>query len=124
MKHLSVLALGVAALLLGGCLNAYNSTTNGTPTARALPQPQPQARGGQRTIVNVNGGMTSPMPNTFAPTSYQEVYTTEYTPCGPMVKKAIVPIYGQAGGCPFNGSVYNQGITNAPGTVSAPPGCL
>ncbi len=118
MKRFSVIALGVVALLLGGCLNTYNSTSNGMPTAKAMPQ----ARGGQQTIVNVNGGMTSPAPSTFTPTSYQEVYTTEYTPCGPVVKKAIVPIYGQAGSCPYGGSVYNQGMINAPMTVSAPSG--
>ncbi len=91
MRTLLCGLLCASTLFLGGCFNTYNTTK--------YPEGRQQAglKAG-KTIINVNPGMTNPMaPTTFAPTSYQEVYTTEYTPCGPVVKKAIVPIYGNTG---------------------------
>lgn len=110
MRMLSIVALGVAVLLLGGCLNTYNSTNAAaaTPAGKIVPA-SAQAQESGRMVINVNGGMTSPAATTFTPVSYQEVYTTEYTPCGPVVKKAIVPIYGQAGASSCSSPMYTNG---------------
>lgn len=102
-----------ATLPLAGCFDNYNV---GAPKKQNCPQ---QMADGQ-TVINLNNGMTTPQATNFAPVNYQEVYTTEYTPCGPVVKKAIVPIYGS----PVQQSI-NQGIINQNGPVQfGPQSCL
>ncbi|MDR0868958.1 MAG: hypothetical protein LBP75_10905 [Planctomycetota bacterium] len=50
-----------------------------------------------RTIININAPQSAPLPNsTVVQTGYQTVYTTEYGPLGPMVKKAMIPVYSAA----------------------------
>lgn len=120
MKNWHLLGCGMAAMLLAGCMNTYNSTgpQAGPAAGNNL---RIESRGAKQMVVNVNPGMTQPQPVTFTPVSYQEIYTTEYTACGPVVKKAIVPIYGPATPSTMPVSC-NPGVMNGfPGTQMGQP---
>ena len=118
MRLFIAICVCAAVLPLGGCFDNYNVSTPDKRREANCPQPQSLTDG--QTVINLNNGMTAPQATNFAPVSYQEVYTTENTPCGPVVKKAIVPIYGS----PVQ-QQFNQGIFNQNGPVQfGPQSCL
>jgi len=110
------MCLCAVALPLGGCFNNYN-LSEPEKSKKAVDCPPPaSADAGRQTVINLNNGMPVAQATGYAPVGYQEVFTTEYTPCGPVVKKAIVPVYG--GGAVSCGNMIpqtapvQQGIVN------------
>ena len=116
MRFFSLMCLCAVAIPLGGCFNNYNLSVP-EKGKEALDCPPPASSdAGQQTIINLNNGMPATQATGYAPAGYQEVFTTEYTPCGPVVRKAIVPVYG--GGAVNCGNILpqqapvQQGIVN------------
>lgn len=90
-----VLVAVIAAGILSGC-NVYNAPT-GCPTATPQVSEKPMTDSNGRTVININAAQqpSAPAPMMMQ-TGYQTVYTTEYGPMGPMVKKALIPVYSTA----------------------------
>lgn len=100
MKNLCALFLAGAVLLAGGCGNVYNGSCPGDCPQAYGKKVASQADAGMqngRTVININTPAQPQAPQAMMlQTGYQTVYTTEYGPMGPMVKKALVPVYSTA----------------------------
>lgn len=102
MRSLFAMLFAGSLLFAGGC-NVYNAPAcpGGCPmTADGHRIDSAQAAAtqqGGRTVININTPAQPATPQAMMmQTGYQTVYTTEYGPVGPMVKKALVPVYSTA----------------------------
>lgn len=103
MKRLIAVAVFAGSVLFASGCNVYNAPAcpGACPmTADGHRIDSAQAAATQqsgRTVININAPAQPPAPQAMMlQTGYQTVYTTEYGPVGPMVKKAMVPVYSTA----------------------------
>lgn len=102
MKFLSIITLVIASMTVSGCLNTYNTTQ--APGSVAEEDVKGNGKevvtaDGKQTVININGGMQQQPAQPMVTMSYQSVYMTEYTPNGPVVRKALVPVYSTTPMC-------------------------
>lgn len=86
MKIISMLICAIACICLSGC---YNNTYVQECRAAGNKCLEP----GVTTAASAQPAMMSDPSQIVLSTTYQEVYLTDYTPSGPVVRKAIVPVY-------------------------------
>jgi len=122
MKHFWAVMLAGAVVFASGC-NVYNAPVCPgdcpvTADGKRMKSAQADAsRQNGRTVININTPAQPTAPQAMMlQTGYQTVYTTEYGPMGPMVKKALVPVYSTA---PIPQAVL-QPVPSPMGTPCAP----
>jgi hypothetical protein len=122
---LALFSFSILTLLTTACsaINYCATIPGGYPTANAEKNSAPANSATERTVININATSTAPNANANAnapvmlQAGYQTVYTTEYGPLGPVVKKAMIPVYSTA---PVAGPVALSPVPSPLGVPCAP----